>query len=69
MWQDPIVAEVRKARQDHAKKFGYDLKAIYNDLKSTEQLGGRRVISLTSKQVPQKTSHASKERERNKLDK
>ena len=59
MWQDPIVAEVRKARQEHAKKFGYDLKAIYDDLKSTEQLGGRRVVSLPSKQIPQKTSHSS----------
>lgn len=56
MWQDPIVAEVRKARQDHAKKFDYNMKAIYDDLKSTEQLGGRRVVSLSSKQIPQKAT-------------
>ena len=59
MWQDPIVAEVRKARQEHAKKFGYDLKAIYDDLKSTEQLGGRKVVSFPAKQAPQKASHSS----------
>ena len=45
--------------QDHAKKFGYDLKAIYDDLKSTEQLGGRKVVSLSSKQIPKKASHSS----------
>ena len=59
MWQDPIVGEVRKARQDHAKKFGYDMKAIYDDLKSTEQLGGRKVVSLSSKKIPKKASHSS----------
>ena len=51
MWQDPIVEEVRKARQDHAKKFGYNLKAIYDDLKATEKLGGREVVSLPSKRL------------------
>ena len=59
MWQDPIVDEVRKARQDHAKKFGYDMKAIYDDLKSTEQLGGRKVVSLSSKQIQKKAFHSS----------
>ncbi len=51
MWQDPIVEEVRKARQDHAKKFGYNLKAIYDDLKATEKLGGREVVSLPAKRL------------------
>ena len=51
MWQDPIVEEVRKARQDHAKKFGYNLKAIYDDLKATEKFGGREVVSLPSKRL------------------
>ena len=26
--KDPIVEEVRKARQDHAREFNYDLKEI-----------------------------------------
>lgn len=45
-WEDPIVAEVRKARDDYAKRFGYDLDAIYRDLKEKEQHGGREVVSF-----------------------
>jgi hypothetical protein len=33
MWKDPIVEEVRRIREEHAARFGYDLKAIYEDLK------------------------------------
>jgi len=29
MGQDPIVAEVRQARQAHAARFAFDLEAIY----------------------------------------
>lgn len=51
MWEDPIIEEVRKARQEHAARFGYDLRAIYNDLKTTEKQGGRKVVSLPPKRV------------------
>jgi len=46
-WEDPIVAEVRKARDDYAKQFDYDLDAIFRDLKKKEQQGGRRVVSFS----------------------
>lgn len=36
MKKDPIVEEVRKQRDAHAKKFGYDLKKIYRDFKESE---------------------------------
>ena len=51
MWKDPVVEEVRKARHDHAAQFGYDLRAIYNDLKATEKLEGRKVVSFPSKRL------------------
>ncbi len=51
MWNDPIVEEVRKIRQEHAARFGYDLQAILNDLKATEKLGGRKVVSLPPKRL------------------
>lgn len=35
MWNDPIVEEVRKVRNEHAKKFNYDFEAIVADLKKT----------------------------------
>lgn len=49
MWNAPIVEEVRKVRNAHAKKFGYDLKAIANDLIKQQQAGKRKVVSLPRK--------------------
>lgn len=37
VWKDEIVEEVRAIRDQHAKKFAYNLDAIYNDLKRQEQ--------------------------------
>jgi hypothetical protein len=62
MWKDPIVEEVRKARQEHAARFGYDLRAIYNDLKNSEKLGGRKVVSLSTKK-PKKDETTTKKRQ------
>lgn len=48
-WEDPIVAEVRKARDDYAKQFDYDLDAIYRDLKEKERHSERQVVSFLQK--------------------
>lgn len=37
MWEDPIVAEVRRIREDYAAQFNYDLQALYRALKEREQ--------------------------------
>ena len=44
MIDDPIVAEVRAARDRHAAKFNYDLDAIYGDLKERERTSGRSYV-------------------------
>ncbi len=49
MWQDPIVEEVRKVREEHAAKFHYDLEAIYRDLKDQDEQDPRRSVSLAPK--------------------
>jgi len=36
MLNDQIVDEVRAIRDAHAAKFGYNLRAIYQDLKKSE---------------------------------
>jgi hypothetical protein len=51
MWEDPIVAEVRKIRDEHAAQFGYDLRAIYCDIKEQEQKSGRRFVSYPPRRV------------------
>lgn len=54
MWKDPIVEEVRKAREEHAAQFGYDLRAIYEALKEEEIASGRRFVSLPPKRTKDK---------------
>ena len=44
-WSDPIVDEVRRARDTYAARFNYDLRAIYRDLKEQEKRGGRKLVS------------------------
>jgi len=44
MYDDPIVAEVRKTRAQHAAKFHYDLESIYRDLKEKERASGRKYV-------------------------
>lgn len=40
---DPIVAEVRKYRDEHARKFNYDLDAICADLIAKQEKRGRKI--------------------------
>ena len=39
MARDTIVDEVRKIREQYATRFGFDLDAIYRDLKERERRG------------------------------
>jgi hypothetical protein len=51
MWKDEIIEEVRKARDEYAAKFNYDLEAIYEDIKKQEKKSKRKIVSLPSKKV------------------
>lgn len=58
MWEDLIVAEVRRVRAAHAAQFNNDLLAIYRDLKLEEQKSGRQFASYPARRVvPVKKAH------------
>ncbi|MGA1874460.1 MAG: hypothetical protein ACMUIA_02520 [bacterium] len=57
MFHDQIIEEVRKIREDHAAKFKYNIKAIYQDLKRQEKEGGRVIVSLQPKRLPVSSPH------------
>jgi len=46
MINDPIVNEVRKIRDELAKKFNYDVDAIFSDLREKEKKYGNRLVNL-----------------------
>jgi len=45
MWQDPIVEEVRRIREEHAKKFNNDLHAICEDFRKRQRSSGHKIVS------------------------
>ena len=53
--RDPIVETVREAREEHAKKFNYDLHEICEDLRSKQKDCGHKVISLPPKHITKAT--------------
>lgn len=46
MYKDPILEEIHKYREEYAKSFNYDLKAIYQDLQQKQIASGRKFVSL-----------------------
>lgn len=49
MIRDPIVDEVRKAREAYAKQFNYDLDAMFDDLQRQQRESGRTTVSFPPK--------------------
>ncbi len=51
MFDDPIVAEIRRFREEYAASFGYDLGRIVSDLQSRQGNDGRRIVDRTSRKM------------------
>jgi hypothetical protein len=45
MWEDPIVAEVRRVREELAAKFNFDVDAILADTRTRQAALGKRLVS------------------------
>jgi hypothetical protein len=48
---DPIVDDVRKAREEYARQFNFDLDAICRDLRQKQESSGERIVSLPKRPV------------------
>ena len=46
MTQDDIITEIRRYRDEHAKRFNYDVRAMAADIKSREKLGTSPLVSF-----------------------
>lgn len=60
MWEDPIVLEIRKIRDEQSARFNYDLEAIYRDVKNREQSSGREVVSFPPRKPQQEEERDTK---------
>lgn len=54
---DSVVDEVRAARDAYASRFGYDLWAIYRDLKEQEALSDQPLVSLPPRRICPEAIH------------
>ncbi len=57
MYKDEILAEIHKYREEYAKSFNYDLKAIFDDLRKKQVAHGRKVVKLPIKRGSNKSLH------------
>lgn len=60
MWNDPIVEEVRKIRDAHAREFNYDLHAICEDIRKQERRSRRKLVTLPPKRPGTTSRRASR---------
>ncbi|MDJ1175703.1 hypothetical protein [Roseofilum capinflatum] len=49
MYQDPIVEEIHRIRQEYSAVFNHDLKAIFADLQKHQAESGREIVDLSAK--------------------
>ena len=54
--RDEVVEQVRKAREENAAKFNYDLKAIVADARKRQADSGHPVVSFATTPKPKKKS-------------
>ncbi len=45
-WEDPIVADVRRTREELSAQFDFDVAAIFSDLRTRQTTAGHRLVNL-----------------------
>jgi hypothetical protein len=52
MWEDPIVEDVHRTREKLAAEYGFDVKAIFADLRKRQATLGGRLIPQKKRAEP-----------------
>ena len=53
MWNDEIVEEVHRVREEYAAKFRHDIDAIYHDILRRQAESNREFVSFSRRPVGQ----------------
>jgi len=54
MWEDPIVSDVRRVRDQLSAQFDFDVKAIFADLRNRQAALGNRLVRQSTTARPNK---------------
>ncbi len=49
MYQDAIVEEIHKIREEYSQQFNHNLKALFADLQKQQAKSSRKVVNLSGK--------------------
>lgn len=60
MWEDEVLEELYKIREEHAKAFDYDFHAIFADWQQRQVKSGKKLVSLEATK-PRNVAHATPE--------
>lgn len=52
MWEDPIVADIHRTREKLAAEYGFDVHAIFADLRKRQAALGGRLVSPRKRAEP-----------------
>lgn len=64
MYNDPIVEQTRKLRDEYAAKFNYDLDAICNDLMERQQKSDHTLVRRDPKRPTRAATSANRAAEK-----
>ena len=57
---DPVIAEVRAVREQHAARFDYDVRAIFRDIRARQEASGHKYVRYPSRRtVPESQVQAT----------
>lgn len=48
---DPIIAELRAIRKAYAARFGYDVEAMFRDIRTRQEASGREYVRLAPRRT------------------
>lgn len=62
--RDPIVEEIRRVRDEHARRFDYDVDSIFADIRKREKARGLPLLTLSLRPVGRAGRTAGKKNKR-----
>lgn len=49
---DPLVQEIRRIKEANAAKYGFNIRAMVEDMRRREKLSGRKIVTLLPRRPP-----------------
>ena len=49
MYEDAIVEEIHRIREEYSRSFNHDLRALFADLQKQQAKSGRKIVNLSGR--------------------